>query len=94
MALMEALDPALAPEVVLAGLAPDERQLIAACAELYAGSWDDLSEDVRRRQSGQPYLFKLELDPARVLAWAGRFKAYEAARGARLIDALPGEDAR
>lgn len=94
MAVMQALDPALAPAAILAALDDDERRLVAACAELYAGSWSDLSEDLRRRQSGQPYLFRLAMDPGRVLEWARRFEAYEAARGARLVDALPGEDAR
>ena len=94
MLVMQDLDPARAPEAIIADLEAEERELIAACAELYAGNWDDLAEDLRRRQSGQPYLFRLARDPGWVLGLAGRFKAYEAARGVRLADALPGEDAR
>jgi hypothetical protein len=92
--VMHDLDPARSPSAIFADLGADERALIAACAELYAGCWDDLAEDVRRRQSGQPYLFRLRQDPGETLVWSGRFKAYEAARGARLVDALPPEDAR
>ena len=50
--------------------------------------------DVRRRQAGKPYLFRLDLDPNDTLVWARRIKAYEAARGERLADVLTPEDKR
>lgn len=94
MTLMHDLDPALEPVRIVAELDAQARAVIAACAELYAGVWADMAEDLRRRHSGQPYVFKLHLEPGQALQWVERFKAYEAASGARLIDALPGEDAR
>lgn len=94
MALMHVLDPALGPERIVADLDPAARDVIASCRELYAGDWDDMAEDLRRRQSGQPYLFKLQLEPGQALAWVERFKAYETASGQCLADALPGEEPR
>lgn len=89
MATMQALDPALDPPRIVAELGAEERALLVACAELYRGRWEDLAEDCRRRQAGEPYLFRLAGDPAWVLAWAERFRTYEVVRGARLSDALP-----
>lgn len=89
---MHALDPALSPTDVVAGLDPAICQLIATCDVLYAGDWDDLAEDLRRRQAGKPYLFRLTNEPPDALAWAGRLQAYEQARGERLAPAVLEED--
>jgi hypothetical protein len=85
------LDAALAPRDVVAGLPPGVRRLVAACAALYGGGWDDLAEDLRRRQAGRPYLFRLELPLDDVLGWVERLKNYERARGEALAAAL-GDD--
>jgi hypothetical protein len=91
---MQALDPALTPAQVVAEFGDAERSVVAACMDLYQGQWDDMAEDIRRRQAGRPYLFRLAIEPGQALAWVEQFKAYEVARGARLGDALPSEDAR
>jgi len=74
---------------VLAGLGEPVRQLVVANHILFAGRWDDLAEDIRRRQAGRPYLFKLDLALDAPLAWIGRLRDYEAARGERLAAAIP-----
>lgn len=75
------LDPALPPEAALAGAPEGVRRLILIVATLYAGSWDDCAEDLRRRQAGKPYLYRVDLAGLDVLAWLHRLKTYEAARG-------------
>jgi hypothetical protein len=87
------LDPALAPAQVLASLDSAARRLVAAVATLYAGSWDDCAEDIRRRRAGRPYLFRLDLDLDDDLSWLRRFATYESARGESLA-ALPLENLR
>ena len=85
------LDAALPARAVVAGLPPAVRRLVAACGALYGGRWDDLAEDLRRRQAGRPYLFKLELPLDDVLGWVERLKTYERARGEPLAAALGDE---
>lgn len=65
------------------------RDLVLANQGLSAGRWDDLAEDVRRRQAGRPYLFRLDLTLDQPLAWIGWLRDFEAARGERLADAIP-----
>jgi len=89
---MSELDAALAPTEVLPALDTEARALLALCRDLYAGEWGDMAEDLRRRQAGKPYLFRTAIDPGAALAWVDRFRAYEAARGESLIDALPNEE--
>ena len=84
MSVCQQLDPALEPAC----------ELLEACRSLYAGSWDDMAEDIRRRQAGRPYLFRVDCEPGRALTWIDRFRAYDRARGERLIDAMPSEDER
>ncbi len=78
---MDALDPALAPQMVVERLQAEVRQLVTVNQELYAGSWDDFSEDLRRRQAGRPYLYQVSLDVEDPLGWIRRLKEYEMARG-------------
>jgi len=85
------LDPARAPREIALELPAPARRLVAACGALYGGDWDDLVEDLRRRQAGRPYLFKLELPLDDVLGWAERLKTYERARGEALAATL-GDD--
>src|SRR4051812_32284750 len=75
------LDPALPPQVVLTALDAPVRRLVAVVKTLYAGSWDDCAEDIRRRRAGKPYLFKPALGLDDDLDWLHRLQAYEAARG-------------
>ncbi len=75
------LDPAIAPERVLAEAPEGVRRLVTIVATLYAGSWDDCAEDLRRRQAGKPYLYRIDLTGVDVLTWIHRLKTYESARG-------------
>ncbi len=84
-----ALDAALPARDVLPRLEPAVQDLVIANRELYRDRWDDFAEDLRRRQAGKPFLFKLDLALADPLAWIARLQAYEAARGERLADAIP-----
>lgn len=76
-----ALDPALAPEDVLAQLPAGARRLLDVVSTLYGGSWDACAEDVRRRQAGKPYLYRIDLPDLDVLPWLHRLQTYEIARG-------------
>lgn len=80
-AATHALDPALPPERVLAGLDPGARRLVRIVATLYGGSWDACAEDIRRRRAGRPYLYRIDLPGVDDLAWLARFQTYESVRG-------------
>ncbi len=85
---MHELDPALAPEEVLARYGDVIRQLVLANRTLFGGSWEDFAEDIRRRKAGRPYLFKLPFDLDETLVWIHRLQVYERARAESLGDAL------
>jgi hypothetical protein len=40
-------------------LSEEYRMLIVLKAQLYGGSWEPMSDDLRNRLSGKPYIFKL-----------------------------------
>lgn len=87
------LDPALAPAAILAGLPAGVRRLVAMVADLYGGSWDACSEDIRRRRAGRPYLYRIDIPGVDELVWLHRLKTYEAARGEPLaIGPIPAEN--
>ena len=65
------------------------RHLVIANQMLFQGRWDDLAEDLRRRQAGRPYLFRLDLGLDEPLAWIGRLRDYELSRHEHLSDAIP-----
>ncbi len=89
------LDPALPPAEVFAQLEAGPKRLVIAVHSLYAGSWDDCAEDIRRRRAGRPYLFRLNLGLDDDLGWLHRLAAYETARGESFaLDALPLETTR
>ena len=43
----------------LLGLTPEERTLLVIREELYAGSWDEMLQDLEARLQAKPYVFKL-----------------------------------
>ena len=88
------LDPSLTPAAVLADLAPEVRRLAQIVATLYGGSWDACAEDVRRRRSGQPYLYRIDLPGIDELEWIACMKTYEAARGESLGAAITSVEKR
>lgn len=79
-----ALDPALPPAAALQRLPPGAQRLVTIVATLYDGSWDACAEDIRRRQAGRPYLYRIDIPGIDALAWLQRLQAYETARGERL----------
>ena len=43
----------------LRGLTPEERTLLVIREELYAGSWEEMLQDLEARLQAKPYVFKL-----------------------------------
>lgn len=80
------LDTAQPPSAIFAQLDAAVQRLVVATHTLYSGNWDDCAEDLRRRQAGQPYLFRITLELDDMLGWLARLKAYEQARGERFAD--------
>ncbi len=83
------LDPALPPDVALAGMPEAVGRLALIVATLYDGSWDDCAEDIRRRRAGKPYLYRIDLPGIDELAWLHRLKTYEDARGESIASTRP-----
>lgn len=78
-----ALDVSQSPATVFAGLDVAVQRLVVATYTLYGGDWDDCAEDLRRRNGGQPYLYRLKIELDDAPGWLARLKAYEQARGER-----------
>jgi len=83
------LDASRSAGEVFARLDERLRQLVIANQVLFNGQWDDLAEDLRRRQAGRPYLFRLDLGLEEPLVWIGRLRAFELSRNEHLSDAIP-----
>ena len=88
---MRPLDIALPPESVYRALDVKVQRLVVTTHTLYGGRWDDCAEDVRRRQAGRPYLYRLEIDLEDPLGWLHLLKDYEAARGEGFATVIAGE---
>lgn len=82
-AVSSQLDANLPPAAVFAQLDEPVRRLVIATHTLYNGNWDDCAEDLKRRDAGKPYLYRLKLDLPDAPGWLARLKAYEQARGER-----------
>ncbi len=91
---MHELDAALPVTAILEQGGQGVKDLITAKELLFAGSWDDLAEDVRRRQAGKPYLFRLTIEGGDELVWIHRLRTYEQARGESLAAAIFEENHR
>lgn len=83
------LDASRSASEVFARLDERLRQLVIANQVLFQGHWDDLAEDLRRRQAGRPYLFRLDLDLEEPLVWIGRLRDFELSRREQLSAAIP-----
>lgn len=77
------LDVSQSPAAVFAVLDVALQRLVVVVHSLYDGNWDDCAEDLRRRDAGQPYLYRLKIEIDDAPGWLARFKAYEQARGER-----------
>ncbi len=88
------LDAAMSPDAVIAALDPAVRRLVDINTTMYQGQWDDFEEDLRRRQAGRPYLFRMSDEPADVVQWVRRLRDYERARGESLAEATTATEER
>jgi hypothetical protein len=86
------LDASLPPATVFARLDASVQQLVVTAHTLYGGNWDDCAEDLRRREGGQPYLYRLKIDLQDAHGWLARLKTYEQVRGERF--AVAAQDAK
>lgn len=68
---------ALEPEEFAKRLEPFERVLIELRDQLYEGSWDRVLSDLRARQRGEPYVYKLSQTIARDIDAIVRLQRYE-----------------
>ena len=72
-------------------LSPEERILVIIRDELYAGSWDEMLEDLNARLESRPYLLKLvgriESDIERIT----RLRKLEEQSGVNLADYVEGD---
>jgi len=60
--------------------------LIVLKRELYDGSWDDMTEDLRARLEGRPYIFKLVNRISDDLGRIERLRAFETRHEVDLSD--------
>ena len=67
-------------------LAREERMLVVLKRELYEGRWEDMTEDLRARLEGRPYIFKLANRISDDLERIGRLQAFEESHGVDLAD--------
>ena len=63
------------------GMTSEERMLVVLRSELYDGSWQEMTDDLRARLDGRPYLFKLAHRIADDLARIERLRDFEQSLG-------------
>jgi len=68
------------------GMSSEERMLVVLKRELYEGSWDEMSADLKARLEGRPYIFKLAHRIADDLERIDRLRRFEQRRGVDLGD--------
>jgi hypothetical protein len=83
--------PACSPEEFVRRLEPYERVLVELKDALYEGSWERVLRDLRARQGGQPYVYKLSQTISRDIAAIERMQAYERQQGVDLSKLLKQE---
>ena len=84
---------ALAPAEFVKRLEPYERVLIELRDQLYEGSWERVLSDLRARQHGEPYVFKLSKTIDRDIEAIVRLQRYEQEHQVDLSRLLKGEAA-
>jgi hypothetical protein len=62
-------------------LTPEEEQLIILRDFLYEGDWSDMLQDLRGRQEGKPFIFKLKGRIEEDVRRIDRLRAYERQHG-------------
>lgn len=83
----------LSPAEFVKRLEPHERVLIELRDQLYEGSWDRVLLDLRSRQRGEPYVFKLSQTIARDIEAIEKLQRYEKEHQVDLSRLLKGEAA-
>lgn len=67
-------------------LSNEERILVVLKRELYEGSWDEMTADLKARLEGRPYIFKLAHRIADDLERIARLEQFERTYGVDLCD--------
>ena len=65
-------------------LTPEEEQLIILRDFLYEGDWGEMLQDLRARQSGKPFIFKLKTRIDEDIQRIDRLRDYERQHGVNL----------
>lgn len=86
-------------EAYFRALAPEEEQLIVLRDFLYEGDWGEMLDDLRDRQSGKPFIFKLKTRIEEDIGRIGKIRGYELKHGVDLgryvrPEALEGDPGR
>ncbi len=63
------------------GMTNEERMLVVLRSELYDGSWQEMTGDLRARLDGRPYIFKLAHRITDDLARIERLRDFEQSLG-------------
>ncbi len=75
------------------GLSQEEKMLVILRDELYDGSWDKMTRDLKDRLTGKPYIFKLVHRIEEDLARIEKLQSYETKYKVNLADYAEGEEA-
>lgn len=71
-------------EAFYQSLSPEEEQLLILRDFLYEGHWEEMLQDLRDRQSGKPFIFKLKSRIDEDIQRIERLRSYERAHGVDL----------
>ncbi len=67
-------------------LSNEHKMLVILKAQLYAGSWESMLDDLNNRLSGKPYIFKLVNRIKEDVERIEELRSFEAERGIDLAD--------
>jgi hypothetical protein len=67
-------------------LSNEHKMLVILKAQLYAGSWESMLDDLNNRLSGKPYIFKLVNRIKEDVARIEELKSFETEHGIDLAD--------
>lgn len=68
------------------GLSEEHRLLVVVKSQLYDGSWEHMLDDLRKRLSGKPYIFKLANRVRDDIERVEEMQRFEAEHGVDLAD--------
>jgi len=74
------------------GLSQEEKMLIILRDELYGGSWEKMSRDLKDRLTGKPYIFKLVHRIEEDLVRIEKLESYEQKNSVNLANFGEGAD--